>query len=593
MIKKRVGKWLTWLTSNSIQRKIITYAICFIVPIIAFLIASNFYAVKIVRNQVYESNRNTIRLYVNQLDRTFENADTFLSGMGFAQSDLQAMTEETGENERKLAAFRVKNVLSSSLYQYDAIDAFFVSAPLGGEYVYRSKFTEEYQQQKAIDQYILETITNKTKGEDLPKNWYPCKVGEKFYMFRFFSLQGTCFGAWIDVDHLLQNLKTVEMAGLDNILFVSGEGIPLSNEKNLTQEGIDFGGDLGHYYLTGKNDNYMVVGQKSEMGDFRLVALLQDKDILAGLQFFSFLIITLIVISGLLLILFFVFSQKEIAAPLNRLSRAMESIESGNLDTKIPDVKTADEFKMVNRTFNSMTTQIKELKITVYEEKIHKQKAQLDFYKIQVSPHFFINALNTIYSFAQTKNLEMVKQMTMCVVRHFRYTLHSSQEVRLSEELDFTRNFLQMQEIRSAGHLQYEIDVEVSQRLLDAVIPTLVIQTFVENSIKYTDSTDGNVVVEVRAFLEYEVEGSYIHIIISDTGAGYREEVLEQLNNGKKVRDERGEHIGIYNVQQRLRLIYGDRAQLHFSNRATTGAKVEIRFPLLSDASSGTDGGGR
>ena len=123
----------------------------------------------------------------------------------------------------------------------------------------------------------------------------------------------------------------------------------------------------------------------------------------------------------------------------------IERVEEGDLDVVLSTESNTTEFYVLNDSFNKMLKEIKNLKIKVYEEKIEKQKAQLDFLQIQTNPHFFINAMNVLYNYARLDNMEMVKNMTLSLVKHFRYTLYGETWVLLEEEVEFIQNYLNIE----------------------------------------------------------------------------------------------------------------------------------------------------
>ena len=212
--------------------------------------------------------------------------------------------------------------------------------------------------------------------------------------------------------------------------------------------------------------------------------------------------------------------------------------------------------------------------IKVYEEKIQKQKAQLDFLQIQTNPHFFINAMNVVYNYARLNNMEMVKNMTLSLVKHFRYTLYGETWVFLEEEVEFIQNYLHLQKLRTANMSNIEIEIEIPQELMKERIPIMIIQPFVENSIKYGESEKEVLKILVEAAKENDI----LQICIRDNGEGFENEILEALNQGKQVIREEKKRIGIQNVRSRLSILYGEEAHLSFRNGECGGAIVEIKI---------------
>jgi len=117
------------------------------------------------------------------------------------------------------------------------------------------------------------------------------------------------------------------------------------------------------------------------------------------------------------------------------------------------------------------------------------------------------------------------------------------------------------------------------------MIPPLLLQTFIENSVKYAMNMD--TVVELRLNgARLESDPDKMVFTIEDTGPGFPPNILEALENGKRIVDERGEHIGIFNVQQRLWLVYGDQSEISFENTDGPGARIRIVLPIQTTAYS-------
>jgi two-component system sensor histidine kinase YesM len=260
---------------------------------------------------------------------------------------------------------------------------------------------------------------------------------------------------------------------------------------------------------------------------------------------------------------------------------AMKHIRDGNLEARIKPYPTSDEFQTVNDTFNNMIDQIHELKINIYEEKINRQKSELKHLQLQINPHFFLNSLNIIHTLARAKDFELIQEMTLCLIQYFRYMFRSNLTfVMLKDELQHVRNYIRIQELRFPESLSFQL--EAPEFLLNTPVPPLIIHTFVENTIKYAVTLDDPVKLAVKIEL---MENNCIKITISDSGKGFKEDILKELKAGHSIIDEQGEHIGIWNVQRRIQLLYKDQAKITLANGKPKGALIEIILPLEIDNS--------
>lgn len=155
--------------------------------------------------------------------------------------------------------------------------------------------------------------------------------------------------------------------------------------------------------------------------------------------------------------------------------------------------------------------------------------------------------------------------------------------VPLKDEIRHIRNYMRIQELRFPGKLSFRLSMP--EYLKDTRIPPLIIQTFIENSIKHAITPDASIDINVCMELEEAVDSEpLLKIRITDTGSGFSEEVLSEISKGNRIVDEHGEHIGIWNVKRRLGLLYGDAARLHVSNHEPSGARIELVLPIQASS---------
>lgn len=197
-------------------------------------------------------------------------------------------------------------------------------------------------------------------------------------------------------------------------------------------------------------------------------------------------------------------------------------------------------------------------------------EAQLLMLRYQLNPHFLFNTLNAISTLVLTQATEQANEMLTKLSKFLRYSLDHSplDRVTLAQELYSSRLYLDIEKVRFAERLQLEfaIDPEAEQ----ALVPTMILQPIVENSIKHGISkTEQGGMIRIAA---YRV-GDILRLEISDNGpglaAGAESEAEFALSAG----------VGVSNIQNRLREIYADRHKLLFSNLETGGFMVTVEIP--------------
>ena len=176
---------------------------------------------------------------------------------------------------------------------------------------------------------------------------------------------------------------------------------------------------------------------------------------------------------------------------------------------------------------------------------------------------------------AQMQMFKEIEYMSLSTSKYFRYIFQSGDNVvRLEDEIEHVRIYLEIQKHRYRDAFSYHIDFE--EELTGLTIPPLVLQTFIENAVKYAVSG-------IKSSIGREPangrEKPSMVIRISDTGPGFPAEVLETLAAGKPLDQSEGKHIGIMNTLQRLESLYHRRANVEFSNPEEGGACVTLTIP--------------
>ncbi|SDD02673.1 two-component system, sensor histidine kinase YesM [Paenibacillus sp. UNCCL117] len=585
---RRYLKELRWF--KSLQNKILFVFFLLILPLGLLLVYYNFYASEVIRNQVAHSNANVLSMYLGTLDRELEDIDKYLFNLIAKEPDLLALDrpEDNDAEAYNLARIRIHNKLATDAVYYDRIGMFFVYSQRNGDLISAYNQQMTYPEQHRLKSELTALFAQDLSGYTGRNLWFLHQEGDSPSLYRMIRYGNVLIGALMSMEHLMAPFEAADLGNGGRFVLVNEQDRPVQANPALEEEGIEFHAPDGAYRMEGKRDSYMVVSKDSSKGAFRVAALIPDRQIMENIPYLH-RIVTMIVAGTLIVLpIVYFFLRRMVLVPMKRLVTAMRKIKSGDWETRIDPNASSDEFSMINETFNTMATQIKELKIHVYEEQLHNQKTELKHLQLQMNPHFFLNSLNIIYHLAQVRNFELIQEMSLSLVQHFRYMFRSSGSlVPLREEIEHTRNYVRIQELRFPARLTASVTVEDS--CIEALVPPLVCQTFVENAIKHAVSMDSPLQITVKAYVEWE-DPHWIWLDIRDTGKGFDEEVLSKLSEGVDIGDERGNHIGIWNIQRRVRLMYEEEdAGVYLSNAIDRGAVVQIRLPMKVRETKGAE----
>jgi len=212
----------------------------------------------------------------------------------------------------------------------------------------------------------------------------------------------------------------------------------------------------------------------------------------------------------------------------------------------------------------------------VKEEQKQLRKAEFELLQSQINPHFLYNTLDAIIWSAEAGNQKQVVNMVGNLSDFFRLSLNKGKEtVLVREELQHVRSYLEIQQIRYQDILHFEIDVP--EKLNDYKIPKLTVQPVVENALYHgIKNKRGGGTIKITA----EEKPDFFTIVVEDDGKGMSEERLREVR--KAIRESATEQnvvYGLYNVNERIRLNYGEGYGLHLESILDKGTRVVIRLP--------------
>lgn len=416
----------------------------------------------------------------------------------------------------------------------------------------------------------MKTLCTGEPQEQAIGKWTIENVDNMLTAFYIYYHQGQYLGVYVALDGLWNRIIDLQdVAGFEESALTDMNGTELTGDKERI-----FNLESTSYWEPGRG--YLQLTKKIDQFPAAIVTLVPRQQLRGNWMIWWTGLIILAVFSGLFLVYLLLTLQRVLFSPLSELNRQMKAFSKGNLDTHISELVGCQEVRELSSTFNEMTGQIHDMKIENYEKRLEKQETFLKYLQIQKNPHFFLNMLNVIYSLAVSGNAAQIRTITLELIRHVRYVLSVEKPlVPLLQELEFTYNYLEIQRIR----FPYEIRMEeegFTKEITQILVPPLLLQTFVENAVKYALSREDTLQIRLEAELTEDV----LKLWISDSGPGFPESMLEELNaSGTVSADTRGEHIGIHNVLSRMKLLYGTAYGYHFANLPTGGARVELFLP--------------
>nr|WP_274528967.1 sensor histidine kinase [Paenibacillus piscarius] len=263
-----------------------------------------------------------------------------------------------------------------------------------------------------------------------------------------------------------------------------------------------------------------------------------------------------------------------ILRPIKQMVRVMRKIGSGEW-THLPLIRTDPELDLLQRSFLSMTSDLKELQERMKVEQQQKLQAELDTLLSQIHPHMIKNTLAVVSGLALRGQTEQIRE----VVHALGYFLSSKiypehPLVTIEEELDALQHYLTIMQIRYPDRIHVLMDIP--DALLGQRIPRFTLQPLVENSIYHGMNGDEGIHIWIQV---YDVSAA-VTITVTDNGSGTAKRPLEGAAEGEDPGRPRAySGIGLSNIRQRIALYFGEAGTLHFESRPGAGAQVEITLP--------------
>lgn len=558
---------------KSLAKKII-YLLIILVMAGLIEISLGFILLHRYRTEIEDMESTVTDAYITRTNQIFSMLNTSIRSLLFDSSEIKNITDAYINSP----VYQTDSI-ASVLIQNDSIltlkDTFLsLSKNYGNQFNFffysnqNHKLTEyggcEYDIRKPFIDHLQRQIDQGTLQYTKEGKWF--LDGE--YICTIYNGPRGIAGAWIRASDLASNILSFSPARCSSINIYNPDTdteIIFRQKENGTISAENFKTD------DSKRDFSSLTNARFSLL-FKIDAAEYENTLLYPMLFLLLIIIYLIFV-----ILSVIYVRKNI---LNQVNFFYDNLMEFKNTAMFNENSGFVEFAETGRVLNKMADEVQKLKIDIYEKQLEKQKIELDYAQLQIRPHFYINCLNIIHSMAQVNLMNEIQEITFQVSVYLRYIFKKSMEpVTLEEELNFTRNYLRV--LECMNDTAYRCQMNVRASLGKYLVPPLIIQTFVENAVKHNMDiiTEDKFQIEILAETQAVDNKVNLEIFITDNGHGFDQELLKRLNDGTFTDDNSGHHIGIRNAGARLKLLYGDKAGVRFSNNPEGGACVHIVIP--------------
>ena len=349
-------------------------------------------------------------------------------------------------------------------------------------------------------------------------------------------------------------------------------------ENNLVAAGYDDGSREEVFNGTRQTVVTKTVGYTG----WKLVGVIKGTGISLNMLKTRLFIVFVILLIIFIVILINSYISFRVTNPIRELEKSVKELEEGNLDADIY-MGGSYEVQHLGKSVQDMKFRMKGLMQDIVSEHEEKRKSEFDSLQAQINPHFLYNTLDIIvWQIENEKQSEAVHTVT-ALARFFRLSLGKGKNiVTVRDEIDHVKNYLMIQHMRFKNKFDYEFDI--AEDVLELPSLKLMLQPLVENAIYHgMEFMDGDGMIMVKAWRKEDE----LYLSVADNGLGMTEDKVEMILTGKSTSGNgRGSGIGVKNVNERIKLYFGEAYGLTIDSEPDEGTTVIIHLPAKDEKES-------
>lgn len=512
-------------------------------------------------------SENLLEIYSRQIETRTKNMEEVQSVFVYDNTDMDLLA---GDDKREsfYASVRLKKTLESTVKINDSVQMA-VIADAGNDICLDANNAQMEMDVKES----LRSFTMECARQGLDKNrWEISRIGDAPYLYRMLRQGKRVAAVFLSVDALLD---VIPDAGEERRAFVVADqqgtvwgcaGYPLpGGQMEVSIRELDTRG--------------MLCNEKSVIYDrFVLYSYESYMDVLGQMTAGGVLLIGAV----LFLLIFDIYVlrvlKRRLILPMQGMTDVMEKIMDGNYELRVVDYADNKEFSFLSGTFNRLMDEIIHLRIRFYEKQLALADAEQKYIRLQIRPHFFLNALAALASLSTQGKKQEVNAYVNALSRNIRYMFSSGlHTVALKEEIWHVENYFEMQELKYPDCVFYNI--EMPRELENWRIPQMILHTLVENEYKYAVTPESSLTVLIKLSLA-KLEGEEMLLIeMEDDGKGYPEEIIESINEDDARQRQDGTRVGLWSIRHLLELMYDRKHLFVIENVSPHGAMNRIYIP--------------
>ncbi len=499
----------------------------------------------IIEDTIFFLNSDLNTYLQNKLDKFYESDDSYYKG-------IEYLVRNSFERSRLIESIELVSYKNKTSYLFNR----------------ENKIKEKKYSDVEINQRFLQSSDNEDEEILYIRNINnPLNLQtEGIVVFKFNKSE---------IYKIIQNYDEIF-----RILILKQNGLILYDSKKISlEQETDF---IDITKMLNTHQDNITIDELSN--DIVILGIVQDIPfVIKNKQFIVYII--------LINIIFFIASEififKRLKKLNNRLNIILDTMGSINIDTNnklnriSKEVQSEkDEISIICENFNKMCDNLEEYIDKFYIAQINEKNAEMKNLQSSINPHFLYNTLESIRMKAIINNDKEVARMIYMLAHIFRSQLKEKDMIKIKSELEYCDKFLQIYKFRYSNKILYSVECE--EDLLDKKIIKFIIQPLIENYFIHgirLESNDNILKIRIKK------NSNIINIVIEDNGKGIPTERLNILKQKIKNQKNDDQMVGILNVNQRIKIKYGNEYGLDLESEDGKGTKITIKLPYIDERS--------
>ena len=501
-----------------------------------------------IKNQNIVHLRSSIEIYADSVNEKLHSVERFMYSTITHNESLEKLNHVQTFLEYQENLKKVQTSFTEFEYQNETHMTFLLETDSTDHFINVSNLYIPYE-----DYLLLKSNLKSLRSDISDRKWKNITTKNSEYLVKSVHYEGKIIYAVISSEDILKPLRKLNIGNNGKLSLKEPNNIP--------------------------SENYLIHAQNEKTHlPFDIYVLVDYAEVFRNITLLEVFLSAVPIIITILSIIIILYIRQWMIKPITRLTERLSQLGDSIPPSEFFISEGILEIDKANDKLNKVIFDMQELKIREYHSQLELKKIELNYLKNQIRPHFYLNMLSMIHSMLQTKNYKEIEELTILTSNYLRHLFMANQDFsELKDEVQHIKDYLEIQRIRYGNSIYFSLDY--NDDLQNTLVPSLLLQTFIENTIKHGFSFQDLFTIFLSIKKVKTENSDYIQICIEDNGPGFSEEILSKLNQKQSLITEDGHHIGITNTIERLNLLYPNDYTITFENNEEGGAKILLLIP--------------